>query len=128
MVKANLSYNPYRLTRKNKQDCIMSELMNLPKAEIQTIDNQSGFQVSEQNRLEILDDTIRRKYLTRLTEMEIAPVKDLPSLEDDLIDNVRMYHITEMVYQKGEPALDKFTTVFNTIAAYDANKYSPAIE
>ena len=84
----------------------MSELMNLPKAEIQTIDNQSRFQVSEQNRLEILDERIRRKYLTRLTEMEIAPVTDLPSLQDDLIDNVRMYHITEMVYQKGEPALD----------------------
>lgn len=101
----------------------MSELMNLPKAEVQTIDNQSGFQVPEQIKLEILDDRIRRKYLTRLTEMEIAPVTDLPSLEDDLIDNVRMYHITEMVYQKGEPALDKFTTVFNTIAAYDATVF-----
>ena len=101
----------------------MSELMNLPKAEVQTIDTQSGFQVSEQNRLDILDERIRRKYLTRLTEMEIAPLKNLPSLEDDLIDNVRMYHITEMVYQKGEPALDKFTTVFNTIAAYDATVF-----
>ena len=75
----------------------MSELMKLPKEAIQTIDNQSGFQVSEQNRLEILDEKIRRKYLTRLTEMEIAPVTDLPSLQEDRIDKVSMYHITEHV-------------------------------
>ena len=44
-----------------------------------------------ENRLEIIEEGIRRKYLTRLTEMEIANVKDIygfidpENLEDDLI-------------------------------------------
>ena len=73
-----------------------------------------------QNRLEIIGEGIRKKYLSRLTEMEIAPVPDLLPLEEDLIDNVRVYHISEMVYQKGESALDKFATVYNTLLTFDA--------
>ena len=79
-----------------------------------------------ENRLEIIEEGIRRKYLSRLTEMEIAKVEevhDLLPLDDDLIDNVRLYKITEMVYQKGEPVTDKLTTVFNTIATYNASAF-----
>lgn len=55
--------------------------------------------------------------------MQIAPIMDLPPLEDDLISNVRLYHIKEMVYQKGESVTDKFTTVFNTLATYNASVF-----
>ena len=67
-----------------------------------------------ENRLDIIGEGLRKKYLSRLTEMEIAPVGELLPLEEDLIDNVRLFHITEMVYGKGESVSDKFTTVFNT--------------
>ena len=82
-----------------------------------------------ENRLEIIEEGIRRKYLTRLTEMEIANVKDIygfidpENLEDDLIDNIRLYKISEMVYQKGEPVTDKLTTVFNTLSTYNATAF-----
>lgn len=75
------------------------------------------------NRLEIIDEGIRKKYLARLSEMEIAPVGSIPSLEDDLINNIRLYRITEMVYQKGESVTDKFTTVFNTLSTYNASVF-----
>jgi len=55
--------------------------------------------------------------------MAIAPVQNLMPLEEDLIDNVRLYKITEMVYQKGESATDKFTTVFNTLSTYKATAF-----
>ena len=55
--------------------------------------------------------------------MEIAPVGSIPSLEDDLINNIRLYRITEMVYQKGESVTDKFTTVFNTLSTYNASVF-----
>lgn len=71
--------------------------------------------------LPIVDDGIRKKYLTRLSEMEIAPPTYLPDLEEDIINNVRMFRITEMVYGKREPVTDKFTTVFNTLATYNAS-------
>lgn len=80
-------------------------------------------QISNENRLEILDEFIRKKYLARLSELPIAPISNLPELEEDLISNVRLYRITEMVYQKGEPVTDKFTTVFNTLATYNASAF-----
>lgn len=79
--------------------------------------------ISVENRLEIIDEGIRKKYLARLSEMPIAPITDLPALEDDLISNVRLFRITEMVYQKGESVTDKFTTVFNTLATYNATVF-----
>lgn len=75
------------------------------------------------NRLEIIEEGMRKKYLARLTEMQIAPIGSLIPLEEDLIDNVRLYRITEMVYQKGEAAIDKFTTVFNTLSTYNASVF-----
>lgn len=76
--------------------------------------------IAVSTRLEIVEEGIRKNYLTRLTEMKIAPILNLSPIEEDLIDNVRLYHITEMVYPKGELATDKFTTVFNTLSTYKA--------
>lgn len=79
--------------------------------------------ITVEDKLEIIDEGIRKKYLARLSEMPIAPIKDMPPLEDDLISNVRLYHISEMVYRKGEPVTDKFTTVFNTLSTYNATVF-----
>lgn len=86
------------------------------------VENQTA-DISVGNRLEIIDECVRKKYLARLSEMEIAPVGDLTSLEEELINNVRLYRVTEMVYRKGEPVTDKFTTVFNTLATYNASVF-----
>ena len=75
------------------------------------------------NRLEIIEEGLRKSYLSRLTEMRIAPTGELIPLEEDLIDNVRLYYIDEMVYKKGEPVTDKFTTVFNTLSTYNASVF-----
>ncbi|MCL2603161.1 MAG: ATP-binding protein [Defluviitaleaceae bacterium] len=74
-------------------------------------------------QLDIIDESIRRRDLARLTEMEIVPINNLPSLEEDIIGNVRLYKITEMVYGKGESVTDKFTTVFNTLSTYKASVF-----
>lgn len=95
-----------------------TRLVNDSASEIMNYD-----QISNENRLEILDEFIRKKYLARLSELPIAPISNLPELEEDLISNVRLYRITEMVYQKGEPVTDKFTTVFNTLSTYNASAF-----
>jgi hypothetical protein len=74
-------------------------------------------------QLDIIDETIRRRDLARLTEMEIVPIKDLLPIEEDTISNIRLFKITEMVYQKGEHITDKFTTVFNTLSTYKASVF-----
>ncbi|WP_294411298.1 DUF87 domain-containing protein [uncultured Ruminococcus sp.] len=93
--------------------------------ELQTINNSSLAvqEITLENRLEIIEEGMRRKYLSRLTEMQIAPLTDMQPLESDLIDNYRLYRITEMVYHKGEPATNKFTTVFNTLSTYNASVF-----
>lgn len=78
-------------------------------------------EITVEDRLEIIDEYIRKNYLTRLSDMQIMPLGEITSLEEDLIDNVRLYRITEMVYQKDESVMDKFTTVFNTLATYNAS-------
>ncbi len=80
-------------------------------------------EITVENRLDIIDEGIRKKYLARLAEMPVAPIKQLMPLEQDLINNVRLFKITEMVYQKGEPVTDKFTTVFNTLSTYNATVF-----
>lgn len=77
--------------------------------------------LSDSNKLEIIEDGLRKKYLDRLADMAVVPIENLPELNEDLIENVRLYQITEMVYQKGELAIDKFTTVFNTLSTYNAS-------
>lgn len=79
--------------------------------------------LSIENRLEIIDEGVRKKYLSRLSEMPIAPIGQMEPLEEDLIKNIRLYRVTEMVYGKGEPVTDKFTTVFNTLATYNASVF-----
>ena len=44
----------------------------------------SSSNLSLENRLEIIGEGLRKKYLSRLTEMQIAPVGELLPLEEDL--------------------------------------------
>lgn len=80
-------------------------------------------EVSLEDGLEIFEDLLRKNYLSRLSGMEVAQIDELLPIQQDLIENVRLYKITEMVYQKGENATDKFTTVFNTLASYPASVF-----
>lgn len=97
-----------------------NKLIKNESSVVQPVDSRD---ITVENRLEIIDEGVRKKYLARLSEMPIAPIAELPDLEEDLINNVRLYRITEMVYRKGEPVTDKFTTVFNTLATYNASVF-----
>ena len=97
-----------------------NRIMRTPTQETVVYSKES---LTTENRLEIIDEGIRKKYLARLSEMKIAPIGELPPLEEDLINNVRLYRIQEMVYRKGEPVTDKFTTVFNTLSTYNATVF-----
>lgn len=96
----------------------MKDLLNIHKEEVV---ETSG--ISAANRLEIIEEYLRKSYLGRLNEMQVAPMNSPLKLEDDLIDNIRLYHIDEMVYKKGEPVTDKFTTVFNTLSTFNASVF-----
>lgn len=76
---------------------------NLPSmAELET-------QLVESSKL--VDDIILKKYLHKLTDFEIIPLNsDLKQISD-----IRLFKITEMVYQKDEYSTYKFASVFNSV-------------
>lgn len=63
----------------------------------------------EANRL--VDDIVLKKYLYNLTDLEIIPLDN--KLKN--IGDIRLFKITEMVYQKNEYATYKFASVFNAV-------------
>ncbi len=59
----------------------------------------------------LVDDIVLKKYLHKLTELEIMPLND--NLKK--ISDIRLFKITEMVYQKNEYSTYKFASVFNAV-------------
>ena len=104
----------------------MEAITNMHNEDIESKGYLTEDYLSVEDYLQITEEVIRKQYLTRLTELQVADPKKTEgnlSLEDDLIDNVRIYKVSEMVYQKGEPITEKFTTVFNTLATYNASVF-----
>ncbi len=112
------------------------DLIEQRKTAVNTALEEKG--ITLDRRLEILEEGIRKKYLSRLTEMRIAEVNEtevvldgsenLPMdlflpLEDDLIENIRLYRVKEIVYLKEESITDKFNTVFSTLSPYNATVF-----
>ena len=66
-------------------------------------------QLAESSKL--VDDIILKKYLHKLTDLEVVPLpNDLKQISD-----IRLFRITEMVYQKDEYSTYKFASVFSAV-------------
>ena len=81
-----------------------------------------NFAKENEYSISILEEQIRKNYLSRVSEMHVAPII-MGDLDEDIIDNVRVYHVSEMVYKRGESSTDKFATVFNTLSNYNATVF-----
>lgn len=72
---------------------------------------QNGFSAAYQ----LVDDVVLKNYITKLTDLPVVP------LDDDQLKNstskIRLFKISEMVYEKDESATYKFASVFNAVAA-----------
>ena len=60
---------------------------------------------------ELVDDIILKKYLYNLSDMEVVPLDN--SMKQ--ISDIRIFKITQMVYQKEEFSIYKFASVFNSV-------------
>ena len=63
--------------------------------------------------LEIVDDAILKNYVTNL--YQLVPEQNQGKISE-IVQNVRMYRVTKMVYEKNEFSLHKFTSVFNSLS------------
>ncbi|MDM8144244.1 ATP-binding protein [Megamonas hypermegale] len=84
----------------------MNELTKYQQQELQQNFNKS---------MRVVDDIVLKNYLTELHNFEIVSIsRELQT--ENLSDNVRLFKITQMVYEKDEFSLYKFATVFNALA------------
>lgn len=75
-----------------------------------------------QAALQVVDDVILKNYITRLTDLEVVPL-DREFLATNIRENVRLFKITELVYEKDESATYKFASVFTTLLSVDATVF-----
>ena len=83
-------------------------IIDKPKSNVPSFETLQN-QLTESSKL--VDDIILKKYLHKLTDLEIVPLSD--GLKQ--ISDIRLFKITEMVYQKDEYSTYKFASVFNAV-------------
>lgn len=67
----------------------------------------------------LVDDIVLKKYLHRLTDLDVVPLDE--SLQN--IADIRFFKITEMVYQNNEYSTYKFASVFNAVQGLNCGVY-----
>lgn len=76
---------------------------------------QEKLQESFSTAFQLVDDVVLKNYITRLPSFKVRPLEE--SLIKNNISRIRLFRITEMVYEKDESATYKFASVFNAVAA-----------
>ena len=71
-----------------------------------------------QSALQVVDDIVLKNYIQNLHDFKIIPL-DEKTKSVNLSENVRLFKITEMVYEKDEFATYKFASVFNALSTTD---------
>lgn len=98
---------------KNKN--ILVESCNYEMATVGKIKSKvpsyESLQIGLAEASKLVDDIVLKKYLHKLTDLEIIPLDD--SLKK--ISDIRLFKITEMVYQNNEYSTYKFASVFNAV-------------
>lgn len=69
------------------------------------------------NALALVDDIVLKNYLTKLSQLEVVPCTDV-STED-----VILFKINKMVYERDEYATDKFISVVSAMTYTNSSIY-----
>lgn len=78
------------------------------------LDNYPDYGVLKKQMIEagrLVDDIVLKNYLIKLGELEILPLDDRMKQ----ISDIRIFKISEMVYQSNESSTYKFASVFNSL-------------
>ena len=76
---------------------------------------QEKLQAGFSSAFQLVDDVVLKNYITRLPDFSVRPFDE--NVLKNSISRIRLFRITEMVYEKDESATYKFASVFNAVAA-----------
>ena len=77
-----------------------------------------SYQERAMNAMQLVDDIVLKNYLTQLSAMDIVPIPD-----DLNTDEVILFKINKMVYEKDEYATDKFISVVSAMTYTHSSIY-----
>lgn len=114
--KNTIVRNEYTPTPVVKKE-VTEQLENtLPYKDVET-DNLEvlSFYERSENAMRLVDDIVLKNYLTKLEQMEILPCAD------KRMDDIILFKINKMVYEKDEYATDKFISVVSAMTYADCS-------
>ena len=106
-------YTPIPVVKKE----VTEQLENtLPYKDVETdnLEVRSFYERSE-NAMRLVDDIVLKNYLTKLEQMDILPCAD------KRMDDIILFKINKMVYEKDEYATDKFISVVSAMTYADCS-------
>ncbi len=92
----------------------MDELMEIKRNDSAPTPSYTKFVSNYQAALKLVDDLVLKNYVSDISNMDIVPLSE-ETLQNNIRDNVDFFKITELVYEKDEPATYKFASVFNAL-------------
>ena len=84
---------------------------NLPNKELAAYQERSAL------AMELVDDIVLKNYLTKLSDLEIIPCSNTST------ENIILFKINKMVYEKDEYATDKFISIVSAMTYTDSSIY-----
>ena len=101
----------------NVPDSMMEAKVKLVQKEQMDLELKNYIEKSE-SALDLMDDIILKNYLSKLSQYDIVPME---SVVDE--ENVRLFKINKMVYEKDEYATDKFMSIVNAMTYAKASTF-----
>lgn len=92
-----------------------NDLQKQSNAAMNTIPQQNALRKGFLSAFTLVDDVVLKNYITRLPDFSVVPL-DKTKIKNNL-GKIRLFKITEMVYEQDESATYKFASVFNAVAA-----------
>ena len=97
----------------------MNEVMESNAFEVKEV--KSMFE-NANNALKLVDDIVLKNYLASLSKLDVVPI-DISNSMNDIDDNLRIFKISKMVYEKNNNSVEKLSSVFNSISSMNCSVF-----
>ena len=119
-VKNELTPKPIKNIESKKESKNTKELHVTPSSGSSTNILNEGlttYQEISDRAMKLVDDIVLRNYLTKLSDLEVVPCSNTTT------DNIILFKINKMVYEKNEYATDKFISVVSSMTYTNSSIY-----
>lgn len=105
-------YTPVPMAKKETEQ--LGNTLPYKDVETDNLEVRSFYERSE-NAMRLVDDIVLKNYLTKLEQMDVVPCTDKK------MDDIILFKINKMVYEKDEYATDKFISVVSAMTYADCS-------